>query len=165
MLQDFLVCLKRSYPQTFQRRSCKNLFPRWVSWWYSLLRLIFLFHLIIGLEGMSFCTNLSLTLKRLGDQTDPSPCGFTKNIFSRERANPRFSVTFNIIISHIILKNVIEIPQIVQKTWRFLSSILNFFVYFPDFFTFPGYKETNDVSIWQLMSAFFLPSTYCRWVV
>ena len=164
MLQFFLVCFKRNYPQTFQRRSCKNLFPRWVCCWYSLLRLIFLFRLIIGLEGVIFCTNLLLTLKRLGDQTDPSPCGFTKNIFSRERANPRFSVTFNIIISHIIPKNVIEIPQIVQKTWRFLSSTLTFFVYFPDIFTFPGYKKTNEVSICSWCQH-FLPSTYCRWVV
>ena len=38
---------------------------------------------------------------------------------------------------------------------KFLSSILTIFVNFPDFLTFSCYKETKDVSIKQMMSAFF----------
>ena len=55
-----------------------------------------------------------LTLKRLGGQFN-SPCGFSKNVFSKERVKPCFFVTFNIIISHTFPENFIEIPQVVQK--------------------------------------------------
>ena len=41
-----------------------------------------------------------LTLKRLVGLIDPH-CGFSKNISSRDRVNPCFLVTFNIIISHL----------------------------------------------------------------
>ena len=63
-----------------------------------------------------------LTLKRLGSRFDPplpDPphplCGFLKNVSSKERVKPWFSVTFNIIISPIFPENFIEIPQVVQK--------------------------------------------------
>ena len=56
----------------------------------------------------------NLTLKRLGGQFD-TPCGFSKNVSSKERAKPWFFVTFNIIIRHIFPENFIEIPQFVQK--------------------------------------------------
>ena len=58
-----------------------------------------------------------LTLKRLGGlggQFD-APCGFSKNVSSKERVKPWFSVTFSIILSHIFPENFIEIPQVVQK--------------------------------------------------
>ena len=54
-----------------------------------------------------------LTLKRLGSQFDPSPCGFSKNVSSKERVKPWFFVTFCIIISHIFPGNFIEIPEVV----------------------------------------------------
>ena len=38
---------------------------------------------------------------------------------------------------------------------RFSQSILTIFMDFTDFSTFPCYKETNDVSILQMMSALF----------
>ena len=43
------------------------------------------------------------------------PCGFSKNLSSKERVKPWFFVTFNIIIRHVFPENFIEIPQEVQK--------------------------------------------------
>ena len=66
--------------------------------------------------------NLVLALKRLegarmkgGRGQFQPPCGFSKNVSSRERVKPWFLVNFNIIISHIFPKNFIKILQIVQK--------------------------------------------------
>ena len=51
-----------------------------------------------------------------GGQFDPSsPCGFSKNVSSKERVKPWFFVTFNIILSNIFPENFIEFPQVVQK--------------------------------------------------
>ena len=84
----------------------------------------------------------------LGGQFDlPPPCGFYKNMFSRERVKLWFFGTFNIIISHIIPANFTEIPPVIQKIWRFSPSILTIFIAFSDFLKFPCCKETNDVSI------------------
>ena len=83
------------------------------------------------------------------------PLVFFKTVSSRERVKPWLFVTFNIIISHIFFKNFNEIPQVVQKIWRFSPSILTIFINFSDFLTFPCYKETNGVSIKQMMSSFF----------
>ena len=57
-----------------------------------------------------------LTLKRLG-QIDPSPplWFFQTCVFQRKGEALVFR-DFNIIISHIFLENVIEIPLHVQKT-------------------------------------------------
>ena len=63
-------------------------------------------------------------------------CGSSKNLSSRERVKPCF-----------FPKNLIEISQVVQKIWRFSSSILSISINFLDFLTFPCYKETNDDSI------------------
>ena len=53
-------------------------------------------------------------------------------------------------------ENFIEIPQVVQKIWWRLSlSILTTFIDFSDFLTFPFCKESNKVSIYRIMSAFF----------
>ena len=41
----------------------------------------------------------------------------------------------------------LEIPEVIQKIWRFSPSILTILNNFSDFLTFPCYKETNDVSI------------------
>ena len=43
---------------------------------------------------------------------------------------------FNIIISHAFSENLIEIPQVIQKIWRFSPSILTnlcFFGFFEHF--------------------------------
>ena len=55
-----------------------------------------------------------LTLKRLGGQFDPT-CGFSNNVYSKERVKPWYFVTFNIITSQIFPENFNEIFQIVQK--------------------------------------------------
>ena len=83
-----------------------------------------------------------------------SPCGFSKNMFSREGVKFCFFVTFNIIIGHIFPENFIKIPLIVQKIWRFTLSALTIFIDISDFLTFPCYKETNDPSI-KLMIFFY----------
>ena len=49
-----------------------------------------------------------------GNQFDP-PCGFSKNVSSKERAKSWFFVTFNIILKHIFPENFIEFSQVVQK--------------------------------------------------
>ena len=48
-----------------------------------------------------------------GDQFDPSPCGFSKSVSSKEREKPCFFVTFSIILRHIFPENFIEFPQVV----------------------------------------------------
>ena len=51
-----------------------------------------------------------------GGQFDPSsPCGFSKNVSSKESVKPWFFVTFNIILKHIFRENFIEFPEFVQK--------------------------------------------------
>ena len=62
----------------------------------------------------------------------------------RER-NHAFFVNFNIIISHVFPESLIEIPQIVQKTRRFSTSILTIFSNFREFLTFPSCKNTHDI--------------------
>ena len=77
---------------------------------------------------------------------DP-PCGFSKNAFFRVSLKACFSVTFNIVISHIFPKTFIEVPQVVQKIWRFSSSILAIFIIFFGFFDVSLLQENNDVSM------------------
>ena len=79
--------------------------------------------------------NSVLTLKRLEGQFDP-PCGFLKNVSSKESVKPCFFVTFNIIINHIFPENFNEIPRRVQKIWKFSSWILTIFTNFSDFLSF-----------------------------
>ena len=43
------------------------------------------------------------------------PCGFLKNVSSKDNVKPWFFVTFNIILKHIFFENFIEFPQVVQK--------------------------------------------------
>ena len=52
---------------------------------------------------------------REGQIDPPPPCGFSKNVSSKDRVKPWFFVTFNIIMRHIFPENVIEIHQVVQK--------------------------------------------------
>ena len=71
---------------------------------------------------------------------------------STEKVQPCCSVTFNIMVIHIFPENIIELTQVVQNIWRFFSSILTIFINFSGILIFPCYKETNDVSIEQIMS-------------
>ena len=100
-----------------------------------------------------------LTLKRLAGwgQFDPFLVIFPKMCFlKRERVKPCFFfVTYNIIISNAFLENLIVIPQVVQEIWRIFPSILTIFINFSDFLIFPCCKETNNVTICQMMSAVF----------
>ena len=81
---------------------------------------------------------------------------FLKMYLLKTGWDPTF-LWLNIIISHIFPENFIYIPHVVQKIWRLsLSlSILAIFIDFLNFLLFPSYKETNDISLWQIMSAFF----------
>ena len=45
----------------------------------------------------------------------PPPCGFSKNVSSKERVKLWFFLTFNTILRHTFLENFIEFPQAVQK--------------------------------------------------
>ena len=83
-----------------------------------------------------FCCLFLKSLKAFNPQFDPS-CVFSKNVSSRERVKPWFFLTFNIIISHIFPENFIEIILAVQRIWRFSPSILNIFINFSGFLTFP----------------------------
>ena len=62
--------------------------------------------------------NSVLTLKRLEGQFDP-PCGFLKNVSSKESVKACFFVTFNIIINHIFPENFIFID--VYRFFRFFG--------------------------------------------
>ena len=70
----------------------------------------------------------------------PSPCGFSKNVFSREKLKPWFFVTFDIIRSHAFPENFIVIIHVVQKMWTI-------FIDFLDFLTIFCCKKANDVTI------------------
>ena len=59
-----------------------------------------------------------LTLTRLGEDQFGTPCGFSKNVSSRERVKPLLFMTFNIIISNIFPENFIEIIEVVQKIYK-----------------------------------------------
>ena len=47
-------------------------------------------------------------------QFDP-PCGFSKNVSSKERVKLCFFVTSNVILRHIYPENLIGFSQVVQK--------------------------------------------------
>ena len=80
-----------------------------------------------------------LILKRLGNSLAPSVV-FFKDVSAKETVNSWFFVTFNIIISHIIPENFIEIPQVVQKIWRLSLTKLASFI---DFYQFFGFFEIS----------------------
>ena len=52
--------------------------------------------------------------KTAGGEFDP-PCGFAKNVSSKERVKPWSFVTFNMIISHIFQEKFIETSEVVRK--------------------------------------------------
>ena len=58
--------------------------------------------------------NKSVWIECHRNHFDP-PCGFSKNVSSKERVKPWFFMTFNIIIRHTFPENFIEILQVVQK--------------------------------------------------
>ena len=94
----------------------------------------------------------SWTLKKLGvSLTDPL-CGFSKIVFSIEWVKSCFLATFNSIISHIFSENLIEIHHVVQKIWKFYSSILGIFINFLEL-------TTSAYIIWY---QHFLSSTHSK---
>ena len=82
------------------------------------------------------------------------PLSFSKKCFL-ERGQIFVFVRLNIIKNHIFPENFIEIAQVFQKLWRFSPSILTIFIGFLEFLTVRHCKETIDVSIKHIMSAFF----------
>ena len=55
-------------------------------------------------------------------QIDP-PCGFSKNVSSKERLKPWFFVTFNIILMDIFPENFLGLVRVRRKT-LFSETIL-----------------------------------------
>ena len=110
---------------------------KWYTWYIKLLNLIYLLY-------------LNFTIKQLGGVEegvrDLHRWFFQKCVFWRE-GEPYFFVTFNIIIPHIF-----------PESMKVLSVNISYSHRFSDFLTFPYYKETNDLSLWQIMSAFFNPN-------
>ena len=105
---------------------------------------------------MTIWNILSNTLnRRQGSVWTLSPFGFSKNIFFGERVKSCFFVTFNNVINDTFRENFTDIPQVGQKKWSFPYSILTIFINFLNFLTFPCYKETNEASLLQMMSAWF----------
>ena len=82
---------------------------------------------------------------------------FQNCIFCIEGVRPCFFVTLS-TNWHIFPENVIKIPQVVQKTWRFSSSILANFIKFLDFWDFLVANKlmTSAHNRWY---QHFLPST------
>ena len=97
-----------------------------------------------------------LTVKRLEKRGkfDLPFMVFPKMLFIERESEIYLFVAFKYIISHIFSEIVIETAQVVQNIWRFSPSILTTFIDFLDFLTVPCWKETNDVSKKQIMSAF-----------
>ena len=73
-----------------------------------------------------------------------TPLVFQKISF-KGRMKPWFFVTFNITISCIFLENFIEIPQVVQKSWKFFCQAI-FIFHFWNFWHLLLAKKTNNVS-------------------
>ena len=95
-----------------------------------------------------------------GVNLTPTPYGFLKHLCYKERVKPWFFVSFNIIIIHIFPENFIEVTQVIHKLWRISLTILAIFIIFNSFLDFWQFlflisKETNDASLWQVMSTFF----------
>ena len=86
----------------------------------------------------------------LDSLTSPMLCGFSKNLFSRERLKSFFFVTFKIIESHIFPANFNVISQVIQKIWRFSLSIYPIFIDFSNFLHF-------------LVAKKLITSVYNRW--
>ena len=117
-----------------------------LSLYYSLIQQCFL--LTPVMLSVKFLLLGHLNPKKAGEGVNLTPlstCKFSKNVSSKQRLKPCVFMTFNIIISYIFPENFIELPQVVQNIWRLSLSILAIFMDF----------QTNDVSLWQMMSRFF----------
>ena len=89
-----------------------------------------------------------------GESIWPLPCGFSKNVSSKERAKPWFFVTFTIILRHTFPENFMEFPQVVQKIWRnSLTLLANFHQFSSIFLIFWHYLVTKKLTT----------SAYNRW--
>ena len=128
MVLIFLIC-SHILLNKFIRTSIMTLWPS-----------IIILHPYISIYGRKYPASLALCAFLSNNKTGSlyfeinltSPyCGFSKYV---------------IISSYIFPKNLIEVPRVVQKIWRFSSSILTIFINFSDFLTFPSYIETSGVS-------------------
>ena len=108
--------------------------------------------------------------EKTGGGGDKWHCGSFKTVISRERVKTWF-LWLLISSCHIFLENFIEIPQVVQKIWRFSSFILTVFTNFA-YFDISFFKKnywrqymTNNVSIFYLQHRLILNCTklysYC----
>ena len=94
-----------------------------ISWFLKAQALYKLFiDSFIFFQKFETLTNATLIL------FDSFPCGFSKNVSSKEIVKHKFFVTFNIITSHLFPESFIEIPQVVQKISRTYLSILVIFI-------------------------------------
>ena len=75
----------------------------------------------------------------------PHPCGFSNNVFSKDRVKPCFFMTFNIIISHIFPENFSEISEVVQRIWKLSLSIWTIFINFINFLDFLQFAVTKKL--------------------
>ena len=113
-----LATLKAFFVTNFLSRTDSNNFLKVNVWW--VLFSLFLFCHVLTLKKLGGGRGINLT---------PLPV-----IFPKIRVKSWFFVTYNIIISHIFAENFIEMPQVVQKIWRFSPSILTIFIVFFRFF-------------------------------
>ena len=85
----------------------------------------------------------------------PLPCGFSKNISSKERVKLWFFVTFNIILGHIFRDIFVDLPQDVQKIWRISLSILAIFIFCGFFWHFLFTKKLMKLAYNRWCQHFF----------
>ena len=62
----------------------------------------------------NFTTNRSISCLIFSLTLINPLCDFSKDVSSKQRVQPYFFVTFNIIISHIFPENFIETAQVLQ---------------------------------------------------
>ena len=105
-------------------------------------------NLIIGISVSA------LSVSRAQSDPSPPPHGFSKNLSSKERVKGWFFVTFNIIISRIFHWNSSNRSEDMKSFSVNISCFHRFPLVFWIFLIFPCYKETNDVSLEQIMSPF-----------
>ena len=75
---------------------------------------------------VSLSSTCVLTLKRLGGQFDPLPCGFSKNVSFKERVKSWFFVTFNVITSFLKISfNFLIKPSLIRVKVLMSTTLLN----------------------------------------
>ena len=65
--------------------------------------------------------------KKAGRRSIWCPLWFLEKSIFQRKGETLFFVTFDIIIIYFFSENLVEIPQVVQKIWKFYSSILTLY--------------------------------------